>query len=116
MPLTEERLRHLAIQKGIKESKKRNQLLTSSEVAGLKIQTIRPYVRIAFGSIGLLLIASAWIGWPTLSNIAHVMEWIGGILFLCFGIFGIRRTLSHAADGSVDFLVSVVDAISDAVS
>lgn len=116
MPLSQERLRQLAIQKGIKESQKRNHALTSSEVAELKIQTIRPYIRIAFGAIGLLLIASAWIGWPTLSNIAHVFEWIFGILFISFGVFGVRQTLSHAADGSVDLVVSVVEAIGDAVS
>lgn len=116
MPLTEERLRQAAIKAGIKASTKKDHLLTASELLELKIQVVRPYVRIGFGVAGVLILIAAWIQWPVNSTLGLTLEWIFGGVFASFAIFGVRRTFSELASNSADLIGSVIDGIASALS
>lgn len=116
MPLSEERLRQAAIKAGVKASTKTNHLLTAPELLELKIQVVRPYVRLGFGVTGLLILIAAWTQWPLSSMLAVVLEWAFGVLFTLFAIFGVRRTFSELASNSVDLIGSVIEGIAEAIS
>lgn len=118
MPLSREILEKRAVRTGVKASKKRHHLVTEAELLALRVQTMPAILRISLALLGILLLAAAWFGWPFASNTAQAIEVICGIFTLLFGIFGIRRTLSHLLDSwdASDLIGGILELIGEAVS
>jgi hypothetical protein len=118
MPLSREILEKRAVQTGVKASKKRHHLVTEAELLALRVQTMPAILRISLALLGILLLAAAWFEWPSDSNAVQGIEAICGIFSIIFGIFGIRRTLSHLLDSfdAPDLVGGILKMIVEAVS
>lgn len=118
MSLSRETLQQRAVKTGVKASKKRHHLVTEAELLALRVQTMPAILRISLTLLGILLLVAAWFGWPSESNTAQGIEAIAGIFSLLFGIFGIRRTLSHILDSwdAADSAGTILELIGEAVS
>ncbi len=118
MPLSQKILEKRAVKSGVKASKKRHHLVSETELLALRVQTMPGILRISLALLGTLLLAAAWFGWPSESNTIQGIEAIGGIFSTVFGIFGIRRTLSHLLDSyhSLDLVGGILEMIGEAVS
>lgn len=117
MPLSREAIRRRAVKTGVKASRKRHHLVTADELLSLRVQVMPALPRISMAIAGILLIVSAWNGWPSDSNAVQGVEAMVGILAILFGAFGIRRTLSQVLDStSGEALGSILEMIGDAIS
>lgn len=118
MPLTRETLEKRAVKAGVKASKKRRRIISCEELLALRVQTMPAYLRAFLVLSGILLIASAWSGWPPAANTIQALEVLGGIFAILFGAFGIRRTLSRIIDSvdGIEITGHVLKVIVEAVS
>lgn len=80
-------------------TKRSNHPLSHEEALRLQIQIVPAWLRWTMGTVGTLAIAAAIQGWLLETGGANFLFGLGGLLLLCFGIFGIRRTLSAIAEG-----------------
>lgn len=107
-----------AVKAGVMASKKLGHIVTPRELLSVRVQTMPVLFRIFLLLLGLMLMGSAWFGWPSDSNPVQALEFIGGIFSFVFGIFGVRRTLSNVVDAlePLEFAGQVIELIADAVS
>lgn len=112
-----EKLRRRAIRTAVRRSRKLHHSLSRDEILSLRVQVTPGSVRILCGLLGLALILAACFTWPWGSLIAQVLEWIAGIFFLLFAIFGIRRTLRNTLDSleSFNMATELLDSIISAL-
>ena len=80
-------------------TKKSNHALTHEEALRLQIQIVPTWLRWTMGIVGIVAILTAIQGWLFETGGANLFFGLGGLLLLCFGVFGIRRTLSAIAEG-----------------
>ncbi len=118
MPLSREVIEQRAVKIGVKASKKRGHLVSPVELLSLRVQTMPAAIRLFMVLLGIALIASGWLGWPSDSNIVQALEAVAGVFTILFGAFGIRRTLSNVLDSvdAIDFTSVVIDAIGEVIS
>lgn len=105
---------------GIRASIKEGHLLTESEIRNIKVQILPIPLRVLFGILGVVAVGASCVFF------SNDMDGLGGfsavlsVLMLLFGIFGVRRTLSHILDtmsnvDGAEFLGHVMEGIASAV-
>jgi hypothetical protein len=112
------KIQRRAVKSGIKASRKRGHILSVEELLDLRIQIIPFGIRSVLVLIGIASIVAALLEWPSTSNAIQGVEAVSGILAICFGAFGVRRTLSELLSNlnPLDFAEVVVELIAHALS
>ncbi|MES2476318.1 MAG: hypothetical protein V4640_11090 [Verrucomicrobiota bacterium] len=118
MPLPPSVIETRAVKVGVKASKKRHHVVTEQELLALRVQVMPPLLRILLGIVGLGLLLACGFAWPSESNATQSLEAVLGVLFILFGAFGIRRTLSKMLENvnTADAIESILELIGEAVS
>lgn len=118
MALSRNVIEKRAIKAGIKASKKVGHVVTPAELMAVKIQTMPSPFRILLFTAGVLAGLSAWFAWPSESILVRGVEAISGVGLVAFGIFGIRKTLSHVVDSMdvLDLAGGVIELIGETIS
>ncbi len=112
------KIQRRAVKSGIKASKKRGHVLSVEELLDLRIQIIPFGIRAVMVVAGIASIIAACVEWPSASNAIQGLEAVSGILTICFGFFGVRRTLAELVGNlnPLDFAEAVVELIAHALS
>lgn len=118
MPLSRETLEKRVVKAGVKASRKLDRVVSPDELLALRVQTMPAIPRGLLVLLGIALIACCWFSWPADSGAVRGIEAICGIISLLFGLFGIRRTLSHTLDSldALDLAGNLLEMVVDAVS
>jgi hypothetical protein len=111
-----QRLRHRAIETGLRRTEKLQHPLSREEILALRVQVLPASARILMAGSGILLIIGAIQAWPSDSNVIRSIEGVGGFLLALFGTFGIRRSLEAIGDRlGESILESIIEGISGAI-
>jgi len=94
----ETKLQQRAVKAGIRAAKKRHHVLDEAELRSLKIQVMPALPRILLVVAGLAALGCGFAGIPEDERFVQGVLGVGGLWFVIFGIFGIRRTFSGLLD------------------